>query len=169
MSGGRALPQTVLEDRCAGVLVGLAAGDALGAGYEFRTPGPEHAEMVGGGVLDWEPGQWTDDTSQAICVAANAAPGGSIDVDGVAGRLLAWYRSGPPDVGNQTRGVLDRCTAPGDLAASAARWYEQHPSGSAGNGSLMRTGPVSCSGPSWVRRASSASSPLGVGPSACTR
>ncbi|MGO9559791.1 MAG: hypothetical protein ACLPQS_07020 [Acidimicrobiales bacterium] len=25
-------------DRCAGVLLGLAVGDALGAGYEFRTP-----------------------------------------------------------------------------------------------------------------------------------
>lgn len=49
-------------DRAAGALIGSAAGDALGAGYEFKTPGPAHAEMVGGGAFGWAPGEWTDDT-----------------------------------------------------------------------------------------------------------
>ena len=51
-------------DRAAGVLLGMACGDALGAGYEFGTPlGPDVAvTMDGGGQLGWEPGEWTDDT-----------------------------------------------------------------------------------------------------------
>jgi hypothetical protein len=36
-------------DRAAGVLVGMAAGDALGRGYEFEAP-PDKPEMIGGGL-----------------------------------------------------------------------------------------------------------------------
>ena len=39
------------------MLVGLAAGYALGAGYEFETPGPVRAEMIGGGLGPWAPGE----------------------------------------------------------------------------------------------------------------
>lgn len=36
-------------DRAAGVLLGTAAGDALGAGYEFSYPGPDlPIGMIGG-------------------------------------------------------------------------------------------------------------------------
>ena len=56
-------------ERAAGSLLGLAAGDALGAGYEFHPSGPARAEMVGGGLGGWEPGEWTDDTQMAICIA----------------------------------------------------------------------------------------------------
>jgi ADP-ribosylglycohydrolase len=55
-------------DRAEGVLLGTAAGDALGAPYEFQTArGPEQeVAMIGGGAFGWEPGEWTDDTSMAI-------------------------------------------------------------------------------------------------------
>jgi ADP-ribosylglycohydrolase len=72
MSDGRA---SVDLDRCAGVLLGLAVGDALGAGYEFRTPPRGDAAMIGGGTGDWEPGEWTDDTQVAICIAEEATTG----------------------------------------------------------------------------------------------
>jgi ADP-ribosylglycohydrolase len=54
-----------------GALLGLAAGDALGATLEFRTPGSFEPidDMVGGGPFALEPGQWTDDTSMALCLA----------------------------------------------------------------------------------------------------
>ena len=64
-------------DRAIGVLLGTAAGDALGAAYEFGPPrGPElEVAMVGGGSFGWEPGEWTDDTSMAIAIAEVAATG----------------------------------------------------------------------------------------------
>ncbi len=139
-------PPPVIEDRCAGVLVGLAAGDALGAGYEFTTPGPppEEAAMNGGGALGWEPGEWTDDTQQAICIAEvlAAAPGQAPDPLAVGQRLLDWYHAGPRDVGNQTRAVLSSCDDPAELSVTAQRFFEANPHSSAGNGSLMRTAPV---------------------------
>jgi hypothetical protein len=61
-------------DRCAGVLLGLAAGDALGAGYEFRTPPRGDAAMIGGGLGGWEVGEWTDDTQMAVCIAEKPPP-----------------------------------------------------------------------------------------------
>jgi hypothetical protein len=66
---------TAQRDRACGVLLGTAAGDALGAAYEFGPPrGPElEVAMVGGGGFGWEPGEWTDDTSMAIAIAEVAA------------------------------------------------------------------------------------------------
>jgi ADP-ribosylglycohydrolase len=59
-------------DRACGALLAAAAGDALGAGYEFGPPLPltAAAEMKGGGSLGWAPGEWTDDTSMAVAIAA---------------------------------------------------------------------------------------------------
>ena len=34
----------------------MAAGDALGAGYEFRTPPRGDPHMIGGGLGNWDPG-----------------------------------------------------------------------------------------------------------------
>ena len=129
------------SDRAAGVLVGQAAGDALGAGYEFAGKVPAVPKMVGGGLGNWKPGEWTDDTQQALCIAQEAATG-VLSVQGVGERLLAWYRGGPADVGNQTSAVLAHAASAGDLTATAADRFARHPTGSAGNGSLMRTGPV---------------------------
>ena len=129
------------HDRCAGVLLGLAAGDALGAGYEFGSPPSGEASMKGGGLGGWEPGEWTDDTQMAICIAEETATG-IVDPARVAGRFLDWYRSGPVDVGVQTSSVLSHSADADGLAASAVSYFGSHPDGSAGNGSLMRTAPL---------------------------
>jgi ADP-ribosyl-[dinitrogen reductase] hydrolase len=66
---------TAQIDRAVGVLLGTAAGDALGAAFEFGPPrGPElEVAMVGGGSFGWEPGEWADDSSMAIAIAEVAA------------------------------------------------------------------------------------------------
>jgi ADP-ribosylglycohydrolase len=58
-------------DRYKGALFGLAVGDALGTALEFKTPGSfaPLQDMVGGGPFGLAPGQWTDDTSMALCLA----------------------------------------------------------------------------------------------------
>ncbi len=107
---------TALNDRVEGVLLGTAAGDALGAPYEFQPPrGPElPVEMIGGGP--WEPGEWTDDTAMAIAIAEVAATGADLRdeaaQDAIVKRWYDWSR-GAKDVGIQTRSVL--------TAAAAAR------------------------------------------------
>lgn len=128
-------------DRAAGVLVGLATGDALGAGYEFATPPQGDAAMIGGGLGPWAPGEWTDDTQQAVCVAESAASG-DLDASAVGRRLLEWYEEGQRDVGNQTRAVLHAAHLGEEIRSASLAHFARHPGGAAGNGSLMRTAPV---------------------------
>ncbi|MFC4123565.1 ADP-ribosylglycohydrolase family protein [Nocardia rhizosphaerae] len=128
------------SDRVAGVIVGGAAGDALGAGYEFTKPGPATViDMIGGGPFGWAPGEWTDDTSMALAIALAAVHGPGIDLDAVAAGFVAWFDSGPPDIGNQTRRVLSaRPSSARDMQAVAMSLTGR----TGGNGSLMRTAPV---------------------------
>jgi len=78
---------TARMDRACGVLLATAAGDALGAPYEFEPArGPdEDVAMVGGGSLDWAPGEWTDDTSMAIAIVRLATTPTEILGDGFRG------------------------------------------------------------------------------------
>ena len=102
---------TAQSDRAAGVLLGMACGDALGAGYEFGPPLGSDVDVVmaGGGSFGWAPGEWTDDTSMAIVIAEVTAGGGDLATsqaqDQVAARWAGWA-AGATDVGIQTRSVL---------------------------------------------------------------
>ena len=129
------------EDRIAGTLLGMAAGDALGAGYEFEPPPVDEIGMIGGGLGPFAPGEWTDDTAMAVCIAEVTAAG-TVDPSAIGDRFLAWYRSDPPDVGNATRAVLGAARSGAELPAVAADLLVRRPHGAAGNGALMRTAPV---------------------------
>jgi ADP-ribosyl-[dinitrogen reductase] hydrolase len=129
------------QDRVAGTLVGMAAGDALGAGYELRSPPFDEIDLIGGGLGDFAPGEWTDDTAMAVCIAEVTATG-TLDLAAIGDRFLAWARSGPADIGSSTAAVLRDADDGSGLAAAAARYLARHPDGGAGNGALMRTAPV---------------------------
>ncbi|BBZ62531.1 ADP-ribosylglycohydrolase family protein [Mycolicibacterium monacense] len=140
---------TSLHDRIEGVLLATAAGDALGAPYEFGPArGPElPVEMVGGGV--WEPGEWTDDTSMAIAIAEVAATGADLRDPAAQDKIVArWHEWSlrAKDVGIQTRSVLSAAARSGDVTASRARAesarLHERTGRTAGNGSLMRTAPA---------------------------
>jgi len=135
-------------DRACGVLLATAAGDALGAGYEFgpSLPGDTVIEMAGGGPFGWKPGEWTDDTAMAIAIAETAATGADLRTitaqDQVVSRWEGWARTAN-DVGSQTRHVLSRVAGGGAAAAAAASAGLHRRTGkTAGNGALMRTAPV---------------------------
>ena len=59
--------------RYRGCLLGLAVGDAVGTTLEFKPPGSFKPiqDMVGGGPFRLKPGEWTDDTSMALCLATS--------------------------------------------------------------------------------------------------
>jgi ADP-ribosyl-[dinitrogen reductase] hydrolase len=135
-------------DRACGVLLATAAGDALGAGYEFGPPLPDSAPvaMRGGGGFDWSPGEWTDDTSMAVAIAQVASDGADLRSSAAQDRIVAawveWARTAT-DVGNQTRAVLSQVGGGGAAAARDASANLHRRTGhTGGNGSLMRTAPV---------------------------
>ncbi len=133
------------EDRILGSLLGLAVGDALGTTVEFqaRDSFPPVTDMVGGGVFNLAPGQWTDDTSIALCIAASLMETGAYDPRDQLARFVRWFRDGYLsstgrcfDIGNQTRTALEEFAVTGEPYRKTAGAM------SAGNGSLMRLAPV---------------------------
>lgn len=157
---GRAKTDTaLLTDRAIGAVLASAVGDALGAPYEFKPPlaGTGTVVMKAGG--GWELGEWTDDTAMAVPILRALADGRRLDdPDVLAGLVCDWigWSRGAKDVGIQIgtvlRAVASRTGGRGapegqgvaldELARTAARQVHEDTGRSAGNGSLMRTGPV---------------------------
>ena len=131
--------------RCRGSLLGLAVGDALGTTLEFKSPGTFQPlrDMVGGGPVGLKPGQWTDDTSMALCLGESLLACGGFDARDQMERYCRWWREGHLsatgscfDIGTTVRGALGRFERTGDPFAGSTDPQ------TAGNGSLMRLAPV---------------------------
>jgi ADP-ribosylglycohydrolase len=132
-------------ERYRGALLGLAAGDAVGTTLEFKPPGtfePIH-DMVGGGPFKLKPGQFTDDTSMALCLAASLVEKQGFDPADQMERYVRWYRQGYLsstghcfDIGNTTRAALHRFEQTGDSYSGSTSPH------AAGNGSIMRLAAV---------------------------
>ena len=137
-----------LRDRFRGALLGLAVGEALGAPAEFLSAAQVVerygfiAEMIGGGIHDVAPGQTTDATDMALCLAESLAERGDHDPEDVMHRYRAWFESRPCDVSLTVRTAMLSYAAgtPWDLASRRAYEILGHPV--AGNGSLMRCAPL---------------------------
>jgi len=134
-----------MNGRYRGSLLGLAIGDAVGTTLEFRSPGTftPVQDMVGGGPFDLAPGEWTDDTSMALCLATSLVECGGMDPGDQMTRYVRWWREGYFsatgecfDIGNTVADALSRFLSTGDPWAGSTDPY------SAGNGSLMRLAPV---------------------------
>jgi ADP-ribosyl-[dinitrogen reductase] hydrolase len=134
-----------LKDRCLGAMLGLACGDAVGTTVEFQPRGtfPPLIDMVGGGPFDLAPGQWTDDTSMALCLAASLLHCGGFDAVDQMNRYVNWWQWGYYsstgecfDIGSTTAKALQRYLVTGDPMAGS-----DDPA-TAGNGSPMRLAPV---------------------------
>ena len=134
-----------LRDRYRGALLGLAAGDALGTTLEFKPPGTFKPidDMVGGGPFRLNPGEWTDDTSMALCLAESLIDSQGFDAQDQMGRYCKWYREGYLssngscfDIGMTTETALRNYEKSGQAFAGSTD------SDSAGNGSLMRLAPI---------------------------
>ncbi|MDP6452697.1 MAG: ADP-ribosylglycohydrolase family protein [SAR202 cluster bacterium] len=132
-------------ERYRGALLGLAAGDAVGTTLEFSEPGTFQPiiDMIGGGPFGLSPGQWTDDTSMALCLAESLIERRGFDAEDQMNRYVRWWRHGHLsstgdcfDIGNTTLEALVEFERTGEpYSAPSDQW-------SAGNGSIMRLAPV---------------------------
>lgn len=131
--------------RFTGCLLGLAVGDAVGTTLEFSSPGSFEpiANMVGGGPFGLKPGQWTDDTSMALCLAESLIAKDGFNAQDQMERYVRWWRHGHLsstgrcfDIGITVAGALRAFEATGNAYAGSLA------PNTAGNGSLMRLAPV---------------------------
>jgi ADP-ribosyl-[dinitrogen reductase] hydrolase len=105
-----------IRNKIRGSLIGLAVGDALGVPLEFTSPGQFEPieDMIGGGSFNLNPGEWTDDTSMALCLAESLIEKKGFDPVDQLERYVRWYREGHLsvngrcfDIGNTTRDALE--------------------------------------------------------------
>jgi ADP-ribosylglycohydrolase len=105
--------------------------------------------MVGGGPFDLAPGQWTDDTSMALCLAESLIECRGFDPGDQMRRYVRWHRDGHLsstgrcfDIGMTVAEALHRFASTGEPVSGSTDPMK------AGNGSLMRLAPV----PMFYRR-----------------
>ncbi len=131
--------------RYCGAMLGLAAGDALGATVQFAPAGSFSplSDIVGGGCFELAPGEWTDDTSMALCLADSLVRCDGYDVQDQMETYLEWLRNGYMscrpfafDVGVTTQRALAQFARTGDPYAGETHEF------AAGNGCVMRLAPI---------------------------
>jgi ADP-ribosylglycohydrolase len=149
--------------RAQGCLLGQVAGDSLGSLVEFLKPEAIRErfptgvrDLRDGGTWGTIAGQPTDDSELAITLARSLVRHGGYRARETFDAYVAWYRSGPFDVGTTTaQGMAGRPNAE-----------------SQANGSLMRASPLGVAGwnrdvSEWVRSDSSLTHPNPVCVDAC--
>jgi ADP-ribosyl-[dinitrogen reductase] hydrolase len=128
------------DSRAIGMVVGAAVGDALGAPFEFKSRGLYRTmfpapvldglgEMIGGGYLGWEPGEFTDDTQMALALAESILEAGTFDPETTWRWFTTWAMTAP-DVGSTTSSSLSH---------SDWRMVQTDLHASPSNGALMRS------------------------------
>lgn len=94
--------QNITEDasirlrRYKGCLIGLAIGDALGVAVEslsIRQFKPITG-ILGGGRLNLKPGEWSDATALALCVAESLIESNGFNESDLMNRFLMWRNNG---------------------------------------------------------------------------
>lgn len=134
-----------LLERYQGCLVGLACGDAVGTTVEFSPRGAfaPVTDMVGGGVFDLKPGEWTDDTSMALCLAQSFLCQRRHDPADQLRRYINWRDHGYMSSNGE-------CFDIGSTVSTALHFHEKYSNlvaetsdpMMAGNGSIMRLAPA---------------------------
>ncbi len=126
-------------------MLGLAAGDAVGTALELRSSGTFEpiSDMTGGGPFGLKPGEWTDDTSMALCLAESLVACKGFDAADQMERYVRWWKDGYLssngrcfDIGMTVRAALARYLGTSEPLAGSTD------SNASGNGSLMRLAPA---------------------------
>ena len=126
-----------ISDKFKGSMLGLAVGDALGAPLEFKRPG---AFMPLDEITN---GEWTDDTSMALCLAESLIEKGGFDPKDQLDKYSRWLKEGYLSGRNRAFGVGNAVYAAlMEYEKSGAIYCGSEDPNSAGNGCIMRLAPV---------------------------
>jgi ADP-ribosylglycohydrolase len=131
------------KGRFLGTLLGAAAGEALGAPYEFKKSAELASpprEITGGGI--WAAGEPTDDIELTLALLRSLVARRGLNLDDVAENYLKWFATRPKDIGNLTRAALENLRAGEPPTQSGAIAWEDSGRKAAGNGSVMCCAPV---------------------------
>lgn len=131
-------------DKAKGAFLGLAVGDAVGTTLEFqKRDASQIDDMVGGGPFNLKAGEWTDDTSMALCLAEACIESGTVDVNLFRDKLVDWYKNGKNsvngrcfDIGYTTKFALEQYLKQG------GKWFGNTEKNTAGNAAIIRQAPV---------------------------
>jgi ADP-ribosyl-[dinitrogen reductase] hydrolase len=132
-------------DRFRGSLLGLACGDAVGTTVEFMQRGtfPVVTDMMGGGPFNLKAGEWTDDTSMALCLAESLVESNGFNAVDQMQRYVKWLDDGYLssngecfDIGDTTYDALSGFKNTGNPFSGSIHAQ------SAGNGCIMRLASV---------------------------
>lgn len=134
-----------VSNRANGAILGLAVGDAVGTTVEFKPRGTflPVTDMVGGGPFNLKPGQWTDDTSMALCLASSLLESDGYDPKDQMVRYCKWWKEGYHsstgecfDIGNTTIRALN------NFLRTGYPYTDDTDISSSGNGCIMRLAPL---------------------------
>ncbi|MFC1698031.1 ADP-ribosylglycohydrolase family protein [Nanoarchaeota archaeon] len=126
-----------------GCIFGMAIGDALGATVEFMVPREIKKQygvlkdIIGGGWLHLEAGEYTDDTQMAMILAESIIRKQKLDLIDIGEGYVEWMESNPPDIGRTTRAAITNLQK-GISPVSSGMDDERSQS----NGSMMRCAPI---------------------------
>ncbi len=137
------------REKVKGGFFGLAVGDALGATVEFMNKEEiekeygVHREIIGGGWLNLAKGETTDDTQMMLAVARGLLKNQEKPIESIGENFVTWYKTNPKSIGNTVRHSLENYLAQGSWGQASFLTNQQLGGRTDGNGSLMRTLPVS--------------------------
>jgi ADP-ribosyl-[dinitrogen reductase] hydrolase len=138
------------HDQIAGVFLGLAIGDALGAPVEGKSPEEIRSMLAqgvtgmdGGGADNMTPGTITDDTTLALALARGMTDAGSFDHQVVLANYLHWFKTDGRGIGRNTRKVMTAIGNGVPYEQATRDFYEETKSWRrVSNGGLMRCAPL---------------------------
>ncbi len=142
--------ESIWQDRIKGMLFGHAIGDALGLATEFLSKNqvnryyPSGIRSYGEMIQDrhrahWQPGEWTDDTDQMLCILDSLLEKKRVDVFDIARRFHYWAFHGGRGIGRTVLSVLTHDNYLNHPHQAAIEVWERSGRRIAANGALMRT------------------------------
>lgn len=142
---GSAVEEDVMRDRYRGVLLGAAAGNALGVAVEGESQAAIRRRFPNGvtEVLSEERHRpWDDDLAHTALLAEALTRSEELSLDHLGLQLVQWAGQSGRGIGRLTREVISELER-GTPASDAARIvWERVGWSTAGNGALARSSPV---------------------------